>query len=97
MRGLKCARGVIVIMAACGSVQGSGSGSGSGSLPDAAIGTAVDAASPLDAPTVVHTVSVALAGNGTGSVTSTPANIDCPGQCSMTVVEGAQITIAAVP
>lgn len=57
----------------------------------------------LDADTAVtasfgvamHTVSVVLAGNGTGKVTSSPGGISCPTTCSMMVAEGAQITLTA--
>jgi hypothetical protein len=43
------------------------------------------------------TISVGLAGSGTGIVTSTPAGINCPGQCSSTFPTGTSLTMAAAP
>src|SRR5215831_18963219 len=48
--------------------------------------------------TLVHfTVSVALDGNGVGTVTSNPAGIDCGSSCSSTFVSGTTVTLAASP
>ena len=46
-------------------------------------------------PSFVFTLSVALAGGGAGRVTSAPAGIDCPGDCSHTAVRGTQVTLTA--
>lgn len=43
-----------------------------------------------------HTIAVVTAGNGAGTVSSTPGGLSCPGACSMTVVDGTQVTLAAV-
>lgn len=53
--------------------------------PDAAI-----------APTM-RTVTIAVNGNGTGSVTSTPAGINCGTKCSAEFAEGTSITLSALP
>jgi hypothetical protein len=48
--------------------------------------------------TLVHfTVSVALGGNGVGTVTSNPAGIDCGSTCSVTFVNGTIVSLAASP
>jgi len=39
-------------------------------------------------------ITVALAGNGTGKVTSNPAGINCPGTCSATYAQGTQVTLS---
>jgi hypothetical protein len=44
---------------------------------------------------VTHTVAVTLNGVPGGRVTSTPAGIDCPGRCSMSVTDGAAVKLAA--
>jgi hypothetical protein len=41
-------------------------------------------------------VTVAFAGNGTGSVTSIPAGINCPGTCSLFVNKGTPVALTAV-
>lgn len=53
--------------------------------PDAAI-----------APTM-RTVTIAVNGNGTGSVTSLPAGINCGTKCSAEFAEGSSITLSAQP
>ncbi len=40
-----------------------------------------------------ETLTVAIASGGTGTVTSTPTGIDCPGTCSATYVQGTQVTL----
>ena len=40
------------------------------------------------------TVSAALLGGGSGTVTSSPAGISCPGTCSMTVTKGTVVTFS---
>lgn len=45
----------------------------------------------------IHTLTVGFAGNGTGRVTSNPAGIDCPGQCSTTYAQGTTVTLTATP
>src|SRR5262245_40957635 len=61
----------------------------------AACGGGGDAAP--DAPTPQYTVSVTLAGNAPGIVRSTPAGIDCGGDCSEAFDVGNAITLTAIP
>ncbi|MHB8811031.1 MAG: InlB B-repeat-containing protein, partial [Desulfobulbaceae bacterium] len=44
-----------------------------------------------------HLLSVALEGHGTGSVTSAPGAINCPGTCSGEYDHGATVTLTAEP
>jgi hypothetical protein len=47
-------------------------------------------------PPIVHTLSVARAGEGSGTVTSDPPGIDCGAVCSAPVDDGSQATLRAV-
>src|ERR1700745_1830214 len=42
-------------------------------------------------------VTVLFTGKGSGRVTSSPAGIDCPASCSMTVPSGTAVTLTAQP
>jgi cysteine-rich repeat protein len=42
-----------------------------------------------------HTLTVTPAGTGKGAVTATPGALNCPTTCSVTVDDGAQLTLAA--
>ena len=53
--------------------------------------------SPEPPPTTNHTLTVGFGGNGTGRVTSSPAGIDCPGQCSASYAQGTSVTLTATP
>jgi hypothetical protein len=44
-----------------------------------------------------HTLTVAPTGNGSGTVTSSPAGISCPGDCAQTYPGGTAVTLTAVP
>lgn len=44
-----------------------------------------------------YPITVALAGNGLGTVVSSPAGINCPGTCSATVDHGTTVTLNATP
>jgi hypothetical protein len=46
---------------------------------------------------VKHTLSVATAGLGRGTVSGDPAGIACPGACANGYVEGTQVTLTAAP
>src|SRR5207302_2443596 len=48
-------------------------------------------------PTGRITVAFPFTGKGSGRVTSSPAGIDCPGTCSMTVASGSGVSFSAVP
>lgn len=45
----------------------------------------------------VFTLDVDLAGSGTGSVSSTPSGIDCPGTCAADFDDGEMVVLDAVP
>ena len=50
------------------------------------------------APVVTtYALTVALTGTGTGQVTSSPAGIACPGDCSKRYVTGTAVTLTATP
>ena len=44
-----------------------------------------------------YPVTIVRSGNGVGSVTSTPAGLDCPGTCTFTFAHGTEVTIAPNP
>jgi hypothetical protein len=46
-------------------------------------------------PPVMHTLTVSPAGSGSGSVTSSPAGIDCGATCSHAYTAGTQVTLTA--
>lgn len=48
-------------------------------------------------PAVMRTVTVSKVGTGAGTVTSSPAGIDCGSTCSAQFAEGAQVTLTATP
>lgn len=75
---------VVVVAAGCGSVAPKSDG-----------GSVDDAADDDDAAIPRHTLTVTSSGNGAGSVTSTPAGINCGGQCSAEFDEGTLITLHA--
>ena len=47
-------------------------------------------------PPVVHALSVAKSGEGSGTITSDLGGIDCGAVCSTTVEDGSQVTLSAV-
>jgi len=47
--------------------------------------------------TVIHTLSVSIAGDGSGAVTSNPAGITCGDDCVEPFAGGAPITLTAIP
>jgi hypothetical protein len=51
----------------------------------------------VDYVPVQHTLSVAKAGAGGGSVSSSPAGIDCGGACSAPFYQGTAVTLTAAP
>ena len=86
MHGLVFCSLTVIVMTACGSVQNQMPGP-----PD----STVDAGSS-DTAGAMYTVSVALAGNGSGNVTSNPPGISCPGECNLQVTDGTSITLTAM-
>ncbi|MBK9036953.1 MAG: hypothetical protein IPL61_37830 [Myxococcales bacterium] len=65
------------------------------------VDAAVDAAIPIDAPEIdapgTATLTIALAGTSTGTVTSNPAGIDCGTTCSLSAAIGTMVTLTAAP
>lgn len=54
--------------------------------------------SPVELPEAVEfELSLTLAGSGSGTVTSTPAGIDCGTDCSETLTEGTSVVLSATP
>ena len=47
--------------------------------------------------TFVQDVTLSVSVTGSGSVTSSPAGINCPSTCSMSVAPGTQVTLTATP
>lgn len=68
-----------------------------GSLDTCSITLSANTAVNAGFARIMHTVTVAPTGNGTGTVTSTPAGISCPGTCTTTVPWGTQLSLAATP
>lgn len=58
--------------------------------------TATFAALPPPAPGNVR-VSVTFVGTGSGRVTSSPAGLDCPGTCALSLPAGTAVTLNAAP
>jgi len=76
-----------LILIACGTLSTTlllaGCGGGTGSSPN-----------PQPSPTTTtYLLSVAPPASGAGTITSTPAGINCPGTCSASFAKGAQVTL----
>jgi hypothetical protein len=52
---------------------------------------------PLTPPTTSYGLTVTEAGTGTGTVTSSPAGINCPGTCSASFNSGTSVTLTETP
>jgi hypothetical protein len=48
-------------------------------------------------PSSAHPLTVTLAGTGTGTLTSTPAGINCPGTCTANFSTGTMVTLTETP
>src|SRR5919106_1353969 len=55
----------------------------------------MDGARAVTATFVQQTFALTVTVQGSGTVTSTPAGIDCPGDCSQSYPSGTQVTLAA--
>ena len=55
------------------------------------------ATAPLSCPENTYPLSVRLTGGGSGTVTSTPAGIDCPQTCAYGFTYGSSVTLTAQP
>jgi hypothetical protein len=99
----------VVGAVACSSSSSTGSDAGTkpdGNGHDAATDHATDSPSMTDASDtgledvpvdtfVPPALTVILGGDGTGTVTSSPAGINCPGTCSHTFKDGQKVTLSA--
>jgi len=70
-------------------------GACTGTAPTCVLTLAADATATATFAPARRTVAVAV--TGPGSVTSTPAGIACPGQCTMQVDHGAAVTLTPTP
>jgi IgGFc binding protein/Divergent InlB B-repeat domain/Bacterial Ig-like domain (group 1) len=59
------------------------------------VGTLSDTAAKTWSALVSHTLTVTKAGSGSGTVTSSPAGIDCGATCSAQFTEGTMVTLTA--
>jgi M6 family metalloprotease-like protein len=57
----------------------------------------VTATFSIDNPRVLPILTVAVAGNGSGAVTSVPAGISCRSDCAQSYVPGTAVTLSAAP
>jgi uncharacterized repeat protein (TIGR02543 family) len=88
----RCARSLSLLglatlaLTACGGSGGGGSGSGAASN-----GTTIVASSNA------QSFTLAVSRSGQGTVTSSPAGINCGATCSASLTDGASVTLTAVP
>ena len=81
-----------------GTVFSGWGGSGcSGTLTSCSITLNASTAVNADFGVAQYPVTVAISGNGTGAVTSTPAGINCPGGCTTMVAHGSSLVLTAAP
>jgi List-Bact-rpt repeat protein/hemolysin type calcium-binding protein len=87
---------------------GAGGGGGGGSSFAAAAATSVSMLGGVNTGhgkvtvtygggVVTHTLSVTNSGNGSGTIASSPAGIDCGATCSAQYADGTQVTLTATP
>lgn len=62
-----------------------------------AVSAATTVTANFSAVAQTFALTVANAGTGTGSVTSSPAGITCPGTCTNSYASGTQVTLTATP
>jgi hypothetical protein len=82
---------------AAGAVFTGWGGACSGTLTSCSITLNASAAVNADFGVAQYAVTVAVSGNGTGSVTSAPGGITCPGACTTTVAHGSALVLTAAP
>jgi hypothetical protein len=66
-------------------------------LPIAALAATIALVLPATAQAANQTLSVAKAGSGTGTVSSSPAGIECGPTCSLSFAQGALVTLSGTP
>ena len=72
-------------------------GACSGTLTSCSITLSASVAVNADFGVAQYPVTAVVSGNGTGTVTSTPAGIICPGACTTMVAHGSVVMLAAAP
>lgn len=72
-------------------------GACSGSAPTCSITLTSNIVVDADFGVVMRTLTVVSGGNGTGSITSSPTGINCPGVCTLQVPDGAAVVLTATP
>ncbi len=90
--------GTVVVLAAAPSTGSTFTGwSGGGCTGTTDCSTTIAAATEITATFTLtrHTLTVARNGNGTGSVSSSPGGIACPGDCSEDYDYGSMVTLTA--
>ena len=75
---------LLVIFTNCQAARGNSSG-GNGGTP------------PPPPPSQTETLTINMSGTGSGTVTSKPTGINCPGTCKATFNQGTKITLTATP
>ncbi|MEZ4398852.1 MAG: hypothetical protein R3B06_02445 [Kofleriaceae bacterium] len=80
---------------AAGSTFAGWTGPCTGAAPTCTLTLTADTTVGAGFTLMTHQVVVSLAGNGLGTVSSTPAGISCPGTCTTTAGHGAVITLTA--
>src|SRR5882762_4588001 len=83
--------------AAAGSTFAGWSGACTGTASCAVTMSAARSVTATFNATVNFALTVTLAGTGSGTVTSTPTGISCPGTCSANFGSGASVTLSASP
>src|SRR5690349_13602294 len=81
--------GLVMVVVGCGQVATTIDGA------DTDGPTTIDSPGGIDSSGLVFQVRVTPAGNGTGTVTSNPAGIDCTPSCSAIFAEGTSVTLTA--
>ena len=71
--------------------------SGTGCSNNVTMSTDRTCTATFDAPAVQQTLDIIVAGGGTGTVTSNPGSINCPGTCSDTFVNGTVVALTPTP
>jgi hypothetical protein len=97
----RCFAGIaVLLLAACGGDPGSPiPDPGAVATPPVGADPAPEASSPPSTPGAKTPTPVGLTVvvEGTGSVRSAPAGIDCPGKCTASFAPGTHVTLASVP
>jgi uncharacterized repeat protein (TIGR02543 family) len=75
----------------------SGDCTGTATTCNVTMNTAKNVTAWFTSSVTTHTLSVTVNGTGSGTVTSSPAGINCPGDCSQSYDDGQVVTLTAAP